>query len=100
MAERIYWEIHRPRGGTWSCPEDEPAGFSSDDLDRLRKLRQNTPEDTIAKVKLSADQTGGRLYIFEFRWWRGSDDTRPPRTSAVRRALLTRDSARRRSATE
>ena len=96
MAESVYWEIHRPRGGTWSCPEDEPAGFSGDDLARLRELRQSTPENTITKVKLSANQTGGRLYVFEFRWWRGSYDTRPSRAAAVRRALLARDSARRR----
>jgi hypothetical protein len=88
MAQHICWEVHRPRGGTWTCTEDNPIGFGADDLERLRRSRATTPENTIVKLRLSGDRPG-RLYVFEFRWWRGTyqsgpGDPRPPRASAAR----------------
>jgi hypothetical protein len=90
MASHICWEIHRRRGGTWYCTEDNPTGFAGQDQRALLAARKISPENTLIKVKLSAGTMAAdqrtKLYVFEFRWWQGDLLNKPaPFTRKVRR---------------
>jgi len=86
MASHICWEIHRPRGGTWYATEDNPTGFAGQDQLTLLAARKASPENTVVKVKLSTDALDTdhkrKLYVFEFRWWRGDLLNKPARRKA------------------
>jgi hypothetical protein len=83
MASHICWEIHRSRGGTWYCTEDNPIGFTESDQLILLAARQAHPENTVVKVKLRtlamAADPRAKHYVFEFRWWQGDLRNKPAR---------------------
>ena len=79
------WRSHR-QVAKHGCTENNPTGFTGADQLTLLAARRASPENTVAKVRLSTVAMDAnhrhKLYVFEFRWWQGDLTNKPARTRA------------------